>query len=281
MNLRFPLHEDQIHAPAFQDLCDYIWAPNPNDGYIQAMVEEHHLKIFNKENPLTDNGVIFVGMAQLIEHCYAAMPATGKYIIVHRTNDRSYTPEFHRIKPASVKYVYTVDCGVNEPDVSAIPIGFATINGEDNTIKEIVKETIKPATTRIFCRYNVNPATTERLASLPALRVKPYVKIIEDQIPQDEFYRYIKAHEFTMSLRGCGPDACRTWDAIALGSIPIVSDCVEMRHFQDLPLIYAPADANEITEAWLDAQSIVGKSTERMRMSYWDNHLKVNLKLIL
>ena len=78
-----------------------------------------------------------------------------------------------------------------------------------------------------------------------------------------------------MALAGCGADASRQWTSIILGSIPIVTDCPEMRHFEDMPLVYCPADFNQITNEWLDAskQGIGYKSTARLRMSYWENHL--------
>lgn len=278
-----PLHEDQIHAPAFQKLCDFIWSPNPNDGYIQSVIAEHNpiLRVCNASIPPSGRGIIFVGMAQLIEHVFEGLPRHGEYIIIHRTNDRSFTPAHYRMKPPSVKYVYTVDCAVNEKDVSAIPIGFATINGEDELIKQIVQENTLPVPTKLFCRYNVNPATVERIESLPILKKKSFTKVVEDQIPEDEFYRNIKAHKYTMSLRGCGPDACRTWDAIALGSTPIVSECVELRHFQDMPVIYCPKDMNDITVEWLDSHDLTIKSMERMRMSYWKNHLINKVREVL
>lgn len=272
-----PLHEDQIHAPAFQKLCDFTWAPNPNDGYIQETSKAYGMQPFNSEIPPAKTGVIFIGMCQLIERCFESIPSDGKYIVVHRTNDRSFTQAFYRNKPQSVKHIYTVDCEVNASDVSAIPIGFATIGGEDELLKRICEEQVmtRPVgSTKLFCRYNINPATVERIASLSILKKKSFAKVVEEQIPEDEFYREIKAHDFTMALAGCGKDACRQWDAIALGSIPIVSDCIEMRHFEDLPLIFCPKDVNDITEEWLAKQYIARfKSTERMRMSYWEDHL--------
>ena len=64
-------------------------------------------------------------------------------------------------------------------------------------------------------------------------------------------------------------------DLLGIGSIPIVTDCPEMRHFEDMPLVYCPKDFNEITNEWLDKakESVKDKSTERLRMSYWENHL--------
>jgi hypothetical protein len=272
-----PLHEDQIHAPAFQRICDYIWSPDPNCAYVNSVIREHNpnLKIFNAERPLNGKGVIFVGQCQLIETCFKSIPEEGSYIVIHRTNDRSFTEGMYKKKPQSVKHIYTVDCGVNYPDVSAIPIGLATITGEDEVIKKIAAEAVEPAKTKVFVRYNVNRSgyTKERIESLTKLRSLPFCKAIEHQIPADQFFRQIKAHRFTMSLRGQGADAMRTWQAIALGSIPIVSDCIEMRHFEDLPILYYNGN---ITEEWLDSQSISGKSTKRMRMSYWNEHVSKN-----
>lgn len=271
-----PLHEDQIHAPAFQKLCDFIWSPQLHCPYVASVISEHNknLKTFNKDKPLTsDHGIIYIGLCQLIEDCFDAMPTDGSYIIIHRTNDRSFTEAMYAKKPSSVKYIYTVDCEVNHPDVFAIPIGFNTIDGESQGLKDAA---IAPAPTRldkIFVRYNVNSQTIERNASIPVLKSMPYATVIEEQISSEEFFEQLKSHKYTMSLQGCGKDACRTWSAIALGSIPVITDCVEMRHFEDLPVIFVPNDLTTMTIGWLDSQDLSGKSTDRMRMSYWIDHI--------
>lgn len=271
------LVNDQIHAPAFQKFCDFIWSPDPSCPYVNGVIQQYNpkMKIFNRKAPIKQNkGVIYVGICQLIEDALEYIPNHGNYIVIHRTNDRSFTEAMYKKKPESVKHIYTVDCQVNYPDVSAIPIGLATILGEDEIIKEAVKKEVTPASTLVFVRYNVNNSgyTQDRIDSLGVLKYKPFCKVVTHQIPGDEFYHEIKAHRFTMSLRGCGADACRTWSAICLGSIPIVSDCIEMRHFEDLPLVYCPKEFN-ITKDWLDSIDVSGKSTERMRMSYWSNHI--------
>src|SRR4051812_41006222 len=97
------LVNDQIHAPAFQMLCNFIWSPNPFCDYVHSVIREYNpgLKIFNKEIPLTaSTGVIFIGMCQLIEDCFDAMPQEGSYIIIHRTNDRSFTQAMYKKKSA-------------------------------------------------------------------------------------------------------------------------------------------------------------------------------------
>lgn len=276
------LVDDQIHAPAFQKLCTHIWSSQPNDSYINLVIKEHNpnLKVvYKSEKPDVKSGVIFVGINQLIEDFFDQVTREVDWIVIHRTNDRSFTEDMYKKKPANVKHIYTVDCAVKYPDVSAIPIGLATIMGEDTIIKEIVKEQIPEARTKVFVRYNWSNDgyTEERKASIPILQSKDFCKVITTQIPGDQFYREIKAHKFTMSLKGGGADACRTWSAMILGSIPIVTDCTEMRHFEDMPMVYSPDRIRDfLTLDWLRIQEkrVRGKSTERMRMSYWTKHLE-------
>lgn len=283
-----PLHDDQIHTPAFQKECDYIWSDDVSRSdksgvwdYFKDISEQLNKPLADHTN-MPPSGVIFVGMCHLLESVFQSLPTNGNYIIIHRTNDRPFTQEMYNVKPPSVKHIYTVDSRVYAPDVSAIPFGLASINGEDNLIKQIVKGRPRKVSTRLFCCYNTNPSTPHRNASIPALQSKSFAKVFvpswpDNQMPGDEFYRQVKAHEFTMALAGCGADASRQWAALTLGSIPIVTDCLEMRHFEDMPLVFCPASFDDITEDWLNTQSeaMKNKSTYRMRMSYWQEHIKI------
>lgn len=282
-----PLWEDQIHAPAFQKECTHIWSDDYSRvdksgvwDYYTGVSKELGIPLVDQTN-IPKSGVIFVGMCHILEQVFNSMPIHGDYIIVHRTNDRPFTEEMYRAKPKSVKHIYTVDSRVNRRDVSAIPFGFASINGEDNLVKQIAVEEKRPTDKRVFLCYNTNKDTPHRNASIPAMKTKDFAFVFEldypkVQMPTDEFARNVRDHEFTMALAGCGADASRQWVAISLGSIPIVSDTIEMRHFDDLPMAYCPHNFDDITETWLDEQvkNMQWKSTDRMRMSYWAEHIK-------
>lgn len=286
-----PLHEDQIHNAPFIKQCTAIWSDdvsrNEKSGvwdYYTSISKEFDKPLIDHTN-VPDKAVIFIGMCHLIEDVFRKLPTTGTYIVIHRTNDRQYLPEFDAVKPPSVKHVYTVDCKGTFNNVSAIPFGNASINGEDELVKQIAKEYRGKNIKRVFVCYNTNPDTPHRNASIPAMKAKDFAFVYELEYPHkqmagDDFYRNVKDHEFTMALAGCGADASRQWASIQLGSIPIVTDCPQMRHFEDLPMVYCPQDFNEITNEWLDkkAEEIKGKSTERMRMSYWINHINLKKK---
>lgn len=286
-----PLWEDQLHVPAFLKCCNLIWSDDVSRSeksgvydYYVGISKEFNLPLVDHSN-IPQSGVLYVGMAHLLESVYQALPRSGNYIIVHRTNDRPYTAEMDAVKPKSVKHVYTVDCRGVFPNVTAIPFGNASINGEDNIVKMIAAEPKRPTAKRVFVCYNTNPDTPHRNASIPAMKSKPFAFVYEleyphKQMPVDEFARNMHDHEFTMALAGCGADASRQWAAIQLGSIPIVTDCPEMQHFKDLPMVYCPANFEDITPEWLDkqAKAVANKDTIRMRATYWANHIEEKRK---
>lgn len=286
-----PLHEDQIHNGPFIESCTYIWSDDVSRtqksgvyDYYAGISKQFNLPLVDYTN-IPKSGVLFVGMCHILEDILNALPVSGNYIIVHRTNDRPFTEQMYACKPKSVKHIYTVDCRVKKPDVSAIPFGNASINGEDELVKQVANEVPYINDKKLFVCYNTNPDTPQRNASIPILRNKHFAFVYELEYPHkqmagDEFYRQVRSHKFTMALAGCGADASRQWAAIQLGSIPIVTDCIEMRHFEDMPLVYCPKDFNEITDEWLDKakESVQGKYTERLRMSYWENHLNEKKK---
>jgi hypothetical protein len=197
------------------------------------------------------------------------MPRSGNWIVIHRDNDRSFSHDHYKHKRESVKHVYTINCNINVSDVTAIPYGLASINGDSTTLCEIQKEEIEQVD-KVFCRMNVNNSTKERNKAVNELISNDLVTMATEQIACDDFYRKIKSHKYTMSLQGEGKDAMRTWESIFLGSIPIVSECVEMRHFDDMPLVYYPGSINR---EWLDSISMNEKSLKRARMSYWKNEI--------
>src|SRR3990172_3891809 len=284
-----PLHLDQIHNSPFSEACTHIWSDDVSRtekggvwDYYVAISKQFNKPLIDHTN-LPESGVIFVGMCHLLETTFNSMPRRGSYIIVHRTNDRPFKQLMYDCKPKSVRHIYTVDCQVNKPDVSAIPFGNASINGEDDLVKQIAVEPKRPTNKSLFLCYNTNLSTPHRNASIPIMKTKPFAFVYELEYPHkqmaaDEFYRNVHDHKYTMALAGCGADASRQWAAIQLGSIPIVTDCAEMRHFEDLPIIFCPQNMEDITMDWLEKQDISGKSTQRMRMSYWANHINEKRK---
>lgn len=72
--------------------------------------------------------------------------------------------------------------------------------------------------------------------------------------PQDRFWRTLGRSHFCVSPEGNGIDCHRTYEAIYMGTIPIVEDHPHIREkLANLPVIYT-RDYREITQAYLQAE---------------------------
>jgi hypothetical protein len=91
-------------------------------------------------------------------------------------------------------------------------------------------------------------------------------------IPRTENWRNITHHAFVLSPFGMGFDCHRTWETLALGSIPIVRSQKFAKMFEGLPVL--------IVENWSDVNDELLKKTladfktrtfqyEKMELSYW------------
>lgn len=264
--------DTQINSDAFFPFCDYFYAPRNDYDYAMLVVAKYpNLKLFTPSSPIGPEGIIFVGMAVLVEEMFTILPQEGHYTVIIRDTERPFTQEYYNRMPKSVRHVFTIECMVDAPNVTAMPFGVASINGPNHLLEKIRLEPIEKRTDkRVFCRMNTNSYTYQRNQAHVSLWNNPLVTMIDHQIDQEEFYRHVKAHEFCLSLAGGGKDTTRTWESIYLGTVPIVSDCKELRYFEDMPLVYYPG---YITNEWLDSIDVYPKSDMRTRMDYWKNEI--------
>ncbi len=274
--------EDQINSDGFFKFCDYFYSPNNYYPYALEVLKKYpNMKMFSPENPMDKKtAIIFVGMCCQVEECFKIMPDDGNYIVIQRDNERPFIESYYAVKRPSVKRVYTIECQVNYPDVIALPHGVASIEGPNYSLESVrelnIGESELPS---IFCRLNTNPITHARTAAINSLRGNPLVTMYEHQLSPVDFFMHVKAHKFAMALQSGGKDTTRIWEALCLGTIPIISDCMELRYFEDMPVAYYPSSG--ITKEWIDSFDEnwrKTKSLNRATMSYWRNDI-MNLKL--
>ncbi len=113
-----------------------------------------------------------------------------------------------------------------------------------------------------------------------------------DRLPRWESWVHNTRHFFTLSPPGVGMDCHRTWEALLLGSVPIVAELPINKLFADLPVIVAK-DWKDITPEFLQREKtrilngtfdfaplfiaywrarLHGQSTRELRMKYQDFH---------
>jgi hypothetical protein len=136
--------------------------------------------------------------------------------------------------------VVTHALSINHPNIVNIPIGI---------FNKFNHYHLKINNKKILCYANFGIHVDRwfgntRKYLLKILQDKPFV--LQENIQMhgrnymsnDHFYNIISMSKFTLCPRGCGIDTYRMWDAICLGSIPIVEKYSGHEQFNDLPILF-------------------------------------------
>ena len=160
-----------------------------------------------------------------------------------------------------------------------IPIGLANkfwrhfrgFNGNTRIIDEAIKNAPKKRDTLFYMNFNPNTNNKERETVLKTFsskkfcynaKRKPYLCFIND----------LARSKFVASPPGNGIDCHRTWEALHLGAIPIVSSTKLNKMYKNLPVMIID-DWNTITEEFLNKKykEIKGKNykMQKLTANYW------------
>lgn len=93
------------------------------------------------------------------------------------------------------------------------------------------------------------------------------------QVPVDQYLEELSHHSFVLCPGSCGEDSFRVWEAVALGSIPILEDSVWARHIKasGLPVVLAK-NLMGLTKDFLKenlVEDLSGFDYSFARMSHW------------
>jgi hypothetical protein len=113
-------------------------------------------------------------------------------------------------------------------------------------------------------------------------RSNPLINYVDTQ-DRDEYWRAHGDHAFVMSPVGNGLDCHRTWEALALGSIPIVKKSIlTSKLYDDLPVVIVN-DWSEITFENLTRwkQYVLNNvfNMNKLTSNHWSNLIKSHTKL--
>jgi hypothetical protein len=101
-----------------------------------------------------------------------------------------------------------------------------------------------------------------------------------------QFLYDMKCHRFTICPEGNGIDTHRLWEALYMGSIPIVKKNVAYRGLEDLPIAWIN-DWGELNKEWCETKwnemkdKDYSKSLSKLYISYWLTLLQKQIELVV
>lgn len=128
------------------------------------------------------------------------------------------------------------------PDVIPIPIG---LNHKTQYIPMTKVHPTEPKVEKLLInfRYATSAARKEReglvvrLKDLPYVHVEKYTNKYSNEKTLTTHYKFISKYKWTLCPRGAGKDTHRLWEALYLGSIPVVLKSTISQLYKDLPVI--------------------------------------------
>jgi hypothetical protein len=170
-----------------------------------------------------------------LEYFFATIAPSAPFVLLSHNSDRpideSFLDELER--PELVAW-FAQNPVVNHPKLRSLPIGLANPywpHGDQGAL-ERVQEMRLPKTDLFDASFNVdtNPP------------VRAYCVEQTGQVPKtrrdfDSYLAGLASAYFCISPAGNGIDCCRLWEALCVGTVPVVTRSLVTEHHGDLPMV--------------------------------------------
>jgi len=127
---------------------------------------------------------------------------------------------------------------------------------------------------KMFKRHN-----KDRHFAVKALKNKPFNYTLKKRCPRNETWNNITNYKFIVSPHGNGLDCHRTYEAMFLGSIPIVKTSPLDVIYKDMPIIILKDwdNISSIDKLVEQSKQTILKSKEKFYLKYWINLIRSKL----
>jgi hypothetical protein len=177
---------------------------------------------------------------------------------------------------------YSQNCVQPSEKLLQLPIGLDFHTLSERAMEWGPKQTVEEQMAGLLAIPNNSPKQTKCYANFQFLMNTRYAKDRHDaiaQIPKDlVFYEPTKVpriqtwttmttYKYVISPHGNGLDCHRTWEALALGCIPIVKTSPLDTLFAGLPILIVK-EWSDVTQELLDTFEPI-RNLEKLSLSYW------------
>jgi hypothetical protein len=178
---------------------------------------------------------------------------------------------------------YAQNADIEHPKLVPIPIGIANSQWPHGDLKifDKIRNEHNVKDNLVYKNFDVNTSHCNRChveiaTSRNGIPMAP-------RKPLEDFLRDISKSYFTICPMGSGTDCHRIWEALYLGSVPVVADCPHNRGFRDLPIVFIPEGQfrnwEMVTRKFLEDKYNEMKNKtydmSKIDLNYWHNRIRV------
>ncbi len=268
--------ENYIMRWHFQNLCHHVYDPHTN---IYAWPSDPEGVTFNPQEVKRGDLIFVRDVLRFMKKLHPKIKEP--YIMITAGEFRD------QVTPAHLKYLddekiiawFAVhqDCYETHPKFHQLPLGIYQDKKFYEPRKELTQHFAKlraaPKTKLLYSNFgDLRGMKPERAEVVDYFADKDYCFKVTNRLPFLEYMQQMSEFKFSLSPRGYGPDTYRTWEALLVGSIPIVHTSQLDSLYADLPILIIDR-WDTITEEYLERKyaEITQKkwSIDKLFIEYW------------
>ena len=209
-------------------------------------------------------------------------------------SDYTMTPIIYNRYKHLFKYWFAVNNETEKENVISIPLGkvdncddhcsFA-ITGNLEIMEKVAGEP-KHISNLAFMNISIYTYPTERQYIFDLFKDKSWVTVNTPECTfegVEKYLRNMRNHKFAICPRGNGVDTHRLWEALYVGSIPIVRRDTAMHTFADLPICWVD-NWTDVTPEFLEEEynRIMTSSwnLKKLTIGYWESYIREKIEEI-
>lgn len=173
--------------------------------------------------------------SDFIEHFFARHEPAGSYVLFSHNSDRPIDGSLRRfLRRRHLRAWFATNVDMHHPKLHAFPLGIANRkwkHGDGAAILRVRVENVRK--TKLFdASYDISTYPSARDYCREQTGMEP-----EPRRDFESYLRGVASSCFCIAPRGNGIDTHRLWEALYLGTIPVVTRSVITEQHSDLPMI--------------------------------------------
>jgi hypothetical protein len=272
-----PTSKPYVSGDAFRNLTPYVLDRN-GLTFVPSDVRPDSLIFIEAADHLID--YFFRKLEPWLKHPYT--------LISHNGDASMPGKQSHWLDHPKLKHWFSTNISCEHPKLTAIPIGILNtrFNPENapNLVLATSQKTHKSPTA--YVNFHVGGPTEKadyrhkRQAIYDQFAGKEWT-VLASRVPPKEYLSEMAKHQFVVSPPGHGPDCYRHWEAMYLGSIPIVENSISMRPFQHYPMILIDKWQDVTPEFLAQQKSFIelrAFDSRKLYLDYWLDQVQTIVK---
>ena len=191
-------------------------------------------------NPISENEIpiIFI-KTDYVDSFFQTIKLEKEVIIITHNSDIGVSESF--LKYLNLEMVlkwYAQNICINHEKLHSIPIGIANLewpHGNTEILQSIIDKN-HAKSNLIYCNFNLNTNFLERSKCLKY--IENFGLKLSPTIDFESYLTDLSKSYFVVSPNGNGIDCHKTWEALYLKTIPIVTKSINSLHYSHLPIVF-------------------------------------------